>query len=110
MSDDTHGRDVNTDDEEPNRPDRKQGEVRDRADGDRAMSGDLGELLGDLDEALETQEYPMTTNELVEAYGDSEIQTQGGTQSLEEVLARTDNQVFESEDDVRKQILGLTHR
>ncbi|MFC4552536.1 MULTISPECIES: DUF5789 family protein [Halorussus] len=110
MPDDKQGRDENADDEEGRQPEREQEEVRDRAHEDQAKLGDPSGQLGDLDEALEAQEYPTTTNELVEAYGDYEIETQRGTESLEEVLASTENQTFDSADDVRSRILGLIHR
>lgn len=74
------------------------------------MAGDPAGRLGDLDEALETQRYPVTTDELSGAYGDYEIETQRGTESLEEVCAPTENQTYESADDVRSRILGLIHR
>ena len=106
MPDDKRSRD----DERRKQPERKREEVRDRVHEDRAMSGNPGGRLGDLDEALETQNYPTTTDELVEAYGDYEIETQGGTESLEEVLAPTDNQTYDSADDVRSRLLGLIHR
>jgi hypothetical protein len=102
--------DENEDSEQPQQPERKREEVRDRAREDRAMSGDPGGRLGDLDEALESRNYPATTDELVEAYGEYEIETQGGTESLEEVLAPTDNQTYDSADDVRSRLLGLIHR
>ncbi len=110
MPDDKRSQDEGGDNEQPQQPERKREEVRDRAHEDRAMSGDPSGRLGDLDEALETQNYPTTTDELVEAYGDYEIQTQGGTESLEEVLAPTDNQTYDSADDVRSRLLGLVHR
>ena len=106
MPDDKRSRD----DEQRQQPEREVEEGRDRAHEDRAMSGDSGGRLGDLDEALETHDYPTTTDELVEAYADYEIETQGGTESLEEVLASTDNQTYDSADDVRGRILGLIHR
>jgi hypothetical protein len=102
--------DENEDSEQPQQPERKREEVRDRAREDRAMSGDPGGRLGDLDEALESRNYPATTDELVEAYGEYEIETQGGTESLEEVLAPSDNQTYDSADDVRSRLLGLIHR
>jgi hypothetical protein len=74
------------------------------------MSGDLGGRLGALDERLEAHKYPTTTDELVEAYGDYEIETKRGTTSLEEVLALTENQTYDSADDVQGRILGLIHR
>lgn len=110
MADDNRGRDENEDDEHGQQPERKREEERDRAHEDRAMSGDPSGMLGDLDGALETQEYPITTDELVEAYGDYEIETQSGTEPLEEVLAPTEEQTYNSADDVRSRLLGLIHR
>ncbi|MFC6734497.1 MULTISPECIES: hypothetical protein [unclassified Haladaptatus] len=106
MSDDKRSRD----DEQRQQPEREVEGVRNRAHEDRAMSGDPGGRLGDLDEALETHAYPTTTDQLVEAYGDYEIETQGGTESLDEVFSLTDNQTYDSADDVRSRILGLIHR
>ncbi|WP_435344881.1 DUF5789 family protein [Haloarchaeobius sp. HRN-SO-5] len=110
MSDDERNRNENPDDEQRKQPERKREDVRDRARESRAMSGGPGGRLGDLDEALEAQDYPTTTDELVEACGDYEIETQGGTKSLEEVLAPTENQTYDSADDVRSRLLGLIHR
>ncbi|WP_416838837.1 hypothetical protein [Haloferax sp. DFSO52] len=110
MSDDKRGRDENPEDEQRQQPERKREEVRDRAREDRAKSGDPDGRLGGLDAVLEAQDYPITTDELVEAYGDYDIETQGGTESLEEVLAPTDNQTYDSADDVRSRLLGLIHR
>lgn len=110
MADDKQDRDEETNGEQRHQPERKREEIRNRAGEDRAMDGDPGDRLGDLDDALETEDYPTTTDELVEAYGDYEIETQGGEESLEEVLAQTDNQTYDSPDDVRSRILGLIHR
>lgn len=110
MPDDKRSRDENPDGEQRQEAERKREDVRDRTREDRAMSGNPGERLGDLDEALEAQDYPTTTDDLVEAFGDYEIETQRGTESLEEVLASTDNQSYDSADDVRSRILGLIHR
>lgn len=98
------------DDEEQRDPERKREETRNRDHEDTAMPGDPDKRLGELDNALEAEEYPTTTNELVEAYGDYDIETQHGTKTLEEVLASTDDQTFDSSDDVRSRILGLIHR
>ncbi|RBI60616.1 hypothetical protein DMJ13_16665 [halophilic archaeon] len=110
MADDKQGRDEQADDEKRRQQERMQEEARTRADEEEPMRGDPGERLGDLDEALETHDYPTTTDELVEAYGDYEIETQGGTETLDEVLAATDNQTYDSADDVRRRLLGLIHR
>lgn len=110
MADDNSGRNDQVENEERFQPERKREETRNRAGEDKPMRGDLGERLGDLDEALETHDYPTTTDDLVEAFGDYEVETRGGEESLEEVLAPTDNQTFESADDVRSRILGLIRR
>ena len=110
MADDAWDRDEQAKDEERPQRERKHEEVRDRAHEEKPMRGDLRERLGDLDEALETHDYPTTTNELVAAYGDYEIETQHGVDSLEEVLDPTEDQTFDSADDVRSRILGLIRR
>lgn len=110
MADNERSQDGQTNDEEQRQPERELEEVRNRATEDQQKHGDPSEQLGDLDDALETQDYPTTTNELVEAYGDYEIQTQSGEKSLEEVLTVTKNQTYDSADDARSRILGLIHR
>ena len=110
MPDDNQSHDGQLDDEERRQPEREREEARNRATEDQRKHDDPSEQLGDLDGALETHDYPATTDELVEAYGDYEIQTQSGENSLEEVLARTKNQTYDSADDVRSRILGLIHR
>ncbi|MFC4247993.1 hypothetical protein ACFOZ7_13745 [Natribaculum luteum] len=110
MTDDKQSRDEKDGEQGPRQSDRKVEKTRDRTREDQAMSGDPSGQLGDLGEALETHDYPTTTDELVAAYGDYEIETQGGTESLEEVLAPTDNQTYDSADDVQGRILGLIHR
>ena len=110
MADDKQGRDEQADNEKRRQRERMQEESRTRADEEEPMRVDSGEQLGDLDEALETHDYPTTTDKLVEAHGDYEIETQGGTETLDEVLATTDNQTYDSADDVRRRLLGLIHR
>ena len=110
MGENKRDRDEKTDDEEQRQSERKHEEVRDRASEAEATPGDPGGRLDDLDEALETHDYPATTDELVEAYGNYKIETQRGEESLEEVLASTDNQTYDSPDDARSRILGLIHR
>ncbi|WP_137285570.1 DUF5789 family protein [Halorussus salinisoli] len=110
MADDNQSQDGEMDDEERRQPEREVEEGRNRATEDQQKHGDPSEQLGDLDDALETHDYPTTTDELVEAYGDYEIQTQSGEKSLEEVLSLTKNQTYDSADDVRSRILGLIHR
>ncbi|WP_411968422.1 hypothetical protein [Haloferax sp. YSSS75] len=110
MADNKQGRDKQADDEKRRQRERELEEARNRADEAEPMRDDPGEKLGDLDEALGTHDYPTTTDELVEAYGDYELETQSGHKSLAEVLAPTDNQTYSSADDVRSRIQGLIHR
>lgn len=110
MADDKQGRDDQADDEERRQRERELEEARNRGDEAEPIRDDPGEQLGDLDEALQNHEYPTTTEELVEAYGDYEIETQDGRKPLDEVLAPTDDQTYDSADDVRSRIQGLIHR
>ncbi|WP_079977682.1 DUF5789 family protein [Halococcus sediminicola] len=110
MADNKQGRDEQADREEERQREREVEEVRTRGDEKEPMGDDPAERLGDLDEALKSHDYPATTNELVEAYGEYELETQGGKQSLADVLASTDDQTYDSADDVRKRILGLIGR
>ena len=110
MADDKQGREKQADDEERQQRKREIEEARTRADEPEPMRDDPGERLGDLDEALENHVYPTTTDELVERYGDYRIETQSGEESLEGVLASTDNQTYDSANDVRSRVLGLIHR
>lgn len=110
MADDKQGRDKQADDEKRQQREHEIAEARNRADEAEPMRDDPGEQLGDLDEALKTHDYPTTTDELIESYGDYQLETQSGHKSLEEVLASTDNQTYRSADDVRSRIQGLIHR
>lgn len=110
MPDKRGGEDETADGEERLQSGRKREEVRDRDHEDQAKSGDLGGRLGALDERLQAHDYPTTTDELVEAYGGYKIETQQGMASLEEVLAPTENQTYDTADDVRRRLLGLIHR
>lgn len=66
--------------------------------------------LGDLDDALESHRFPATRSELIEAYGQYEIETRDGRESLDEVLSGIDDQTYDSADDARSRILGLIRR
>ncbi|MFC7116386.1 hypothetical protein ACFQH2_17515 [Natronoarchaeum sp. GCM10025703] len=110
MADDKQGRDEQADDEKRRQRERMQEEVSTRTDEEEPVRVDPGEGLGDLDEALKSHDYPATTDELVEAYGDYELETQGGKKSLEDVLPSTDDQIYDSAEDVRRRILGLIGR
>ena len=110
MADDKRSRDEQADREEKRQRVREMEEARTRSDEKEPMGEDPSGRLGDLDDALEYYDYPATTNELVEAYGDYELETQGGKNSFEDVLSSTDDQTYDSADDVRRRVLGLIGR
>lgn len=80
------------------------------ASGDGSDDPDPGERLGELDPALESHDYPTTNTELVDAYGDYEVETQDGWQPLEELLDATDDERYERADDVRRRVLESINR
>jgi hypothetical protein len=110
MTDNNTSGDKQADDEERRQRERDREEARDRADEAAPVHDAPGERLGDLDEALETHDFPTTTDELIAAYGDYEVETQGGSTSINEVLAPIDNETYDSAVDVRNRIQGLIHR
>jgi hypothetical protein len=110
MADDKQARDEQADREENRQRERELAEARDRGDEKEPLFDDESERLGDLDDALESHDYPAKTTELVADYGEYELETQGGTKTLEEVLSSTADQTFDSPDDVRRRILGLIGR
>lgn len=110
MEDNKEGRDKQADAEERRQRERDLEEERDRADEPEPVHDEAGERLGDLDEVLENQDYPMTTNELIEAHGDREIETQAGWESIDEVFASIENELYDSPEDIQNRIQGLIGR
>jgi hypothetical protein len=110
MADNTTSGDKQADDEERRQQERAPEEVRDRGDEAAPVHDDPRERLGALDDALKTHDYPTTTEELIAAYGDYEVETQAGSASIDEVLAPIDNEAYDSAVDVRNRIQGLIHR
>jgi hypothetical protein len=48
---------------------------------------------------FETHSYPATTEELIEAFGETEITLANGTETLGDVLGRLPGETFDSADD-----------
>ncbi|WP_158058768.1 DUF5789 family protein [Halorussus halophilus] len=67
---------------------------------------ELGVELGDLEDDLESADYPMDSGELMDKYGDRELDLQGGSETLREALATGDDETFESADEVEQAILN----
>ncbi|WP_049998701.1 DUF5789 family protein [Halococcus sediminicola] len=110
MADNKKGRDKQADDEERRQRERDVEDARDRADETEPPRDDTGETLGDLDEALENHDYPTTTDELIEAYGDHEVESQGGSKSIDELFIPLDDETYDSPDEVRNRIQMLLNR
>ncbi|WP_226023020.1 DUF5789 family protein [Halomicrobium salinisoli] len=127
MADDKSGREKQAADEERRQRKRDMQEARERGDEpepieedadeksssspDSQARQDASERLGDLDEALEDHDYPLTADELIDAHGDRDVETQDGSASVAEVLDEVDDaESYESPDDVRDRIRGLVHR
>ncbi|MFB6092039.1 MAG: DUF2795 domain-containing protein [Haloquadratum sp.] len=62
---------------------------------------------GDL---MDAHEFPATTEDLIEAYGDETIELPNGTERLGDVLARAGSETYKSADDAHSALLcGLGH-
>jgi len=109
MADDKQTRDEQADDEIRRQRERMLREALSRVDEDEPIREDTRELLGDLTDALDTHDYPTTSDDLIEAYGNHEIEMQSGTKSLGVVFTTTEDRSYSSADDVRKQIMRLIY-
>jgi hypothetical protein len=72
-------------------------------------SRELGVEFGELDDELETHEYPTTADALVDEYGDHELELPNGEESFGEVLGPyTDaDQQFTDAGEVRQAVLNM---
>jgi hypothetical protein len=59
------------------------------------------QMLTDAEDAFEKQEYPMTSEELIEAEGDITLELPNGTEKLAEALSHTAPETFETAEDAR---------
>ncbi|MFC5971860.1 hypothetical protein ACFPYI_11000 [Halomarina salina] len=81
-------------------------------DEDRSLDDDRvqGGELGDFDSALDVHEYPATTDDLVDAYGDHEVESTDGWTTVEELLEPVENETYESSEEARDRILDQLNR
>lgn len=56
-------------------------------------------MLSDVQTALESYTYPMTTEELIDASGDMVLELPNGTETLADALSRSGPETFETADD-----------
>jgi hypothetical protein len=53
------------------------------------------------DRMFDDADYPLTTEQFIARHGDEELELANGTETLAEVLGRTDGETYESEEDAR---------
>jgi len=57
--------------------------------------------MSGLSDRMGAQSYPVTTEEVIEEYGDLELELPNGDEQLGDVLGRLGSETFESAEDVR---------
>jgi hypothetical protein len=68
-------------------------------------------ILNGTGEAIESAEYPLTTEELVEECGDHELELQAGTEAVADALERAGEETYESPEEARFALLsGLSEK
>ena len=70
---------------------------------------DRGLEFGDLADDLEAESYPLSRAELLERYGDREIEHAGGSATLREILPEEDaaQEDYENADEVHEVVLNM---
>lgn len=73
---------------------------------DRVRSLEMGRITG----LFEDGAFPMTTEEVIEAFGDVEIQYPRRTESLEAILTTSGSETYHSPDEVELAVLNGVRR
>ena len=68
---------------------------------------DRGVEFGGLNEDLESESYPLGKAELLDRYGDRELEHAGGTVTVREVLVEEGDRQFRSADEVHEVLLEM---
>ena len=68
---------------------------------------DMGIDFGELENDLEDEEYPISKDELLEKYGDRELEHSSGETTVEEVIRPLGRDEFEGQDEVHQSILNM---
>lgn len=74
---------------------------------DAVKSREQGIEFGSLAEELEDESYPLTHDELLDRYGDRELELGDRTTELHEILAPEDEQEYQNADSVRQAIFSM---
>lgn len=70
-------------------------------------SRELGVELGQLADELETVDYPVSNDELVDRFGDETVETSGGSEQVRQVLGPIESETYDDADAVRQMILDM---
>ncbi|WP_460919083.1 DUF5789 family protein [Salinarchaeum chitinilyticum] len=63
------------------------------------------------DTAMDDEQYPLTTEEFLERFGDVELELQNGTERISEALERLDDEVYDSPEEARFAVYSaVSHR
>lgn len=71
-------------------------------------SREQGVEFGHLADDLADLEYPTSKSDLLDQFGDREVQLEDGSQTLREILEPVGEDSFESAEDVKRTVVGLT--
>ena len=77
---------------------------------DTTRTRELGVEFGPLAENLTTHEYPATCTDLLEVYGDENLQLPNGAQPLRDILDPLQDEEFDSPEEVRQAVIGLVSK
>jgi hypothetical protein len=67
----------------------------------------MGIELGEVNDALESHDYPASAEELTDEYGDREIDLPNGSKTFGEVLEPFENETYESAEEVRQSVFNM---
>jgi hypothetical protein len=88
--------------------------ANDQSSGSDADTREMGIDFGDLESELQSLEYPVTREALLEEYGDAEIETSGGSETLQSILggqemetSGSESHEYESADAVHQSVLNM---
>lgn len=68
---------------------------------------DRGIEFGDLTDDLESESYPISKAELLEQYGDRELEHASGSVTVRELLVEEGDREFEQADEIHETILNM---
>lgn len=70
-------------------------------------SRDRGIEFGELEAELEQEDYPLTNDDVIERYGDRELEHHRGTTTVREVLGDVEADEYEDHDELHEAILNM---